>query len=105
MQIAKLRRAFGSACKFTDKNVDQIKNGYAECTSYEDKQYSGLSRIELEKGVQAAAAVELVGTQTHWPNPRNAQTQTKPREFNEDECNQALGDPELSDLSKKSRPM
>ena len=103
MLISKVRRSFGQPVAFADKNVDEIKSGYNECTSYDDPKYTGLSKLELEKGIQAAAEVELSGTQTYWPNPRNALTQTKPREFDEEEKSKMMEDPNVSVLAKDSR--
>ena len=45
------RREFGAPCKFTDRNVADAKDGYIECTAYEDKTFE-LRRMELDKDIQ-----------------------------------------------------
>lgn len=53
IQVQKIRREFGAPVKFADRNVSDAKDGYIECTSYEDKMFD-VTRIEVEKGIQVS---------------------------------------------------
>ena len=45
------RREFGAYVEFSDRNVGDVKDGYIECTAYEDKGFD-LKRLELDQGIQ-----------------------------------------------------
>ena len=51
VHVKKVRRDFGAPVKFEDRNVADAKDGYMECTSYEDQLFD-VSKMELEKGIQ-----------------------------------------------------
>ncbi|XP_048256413.1 dynein axonemal intermediate chain 3-like isoform X4 [Haliotis rufescens] len=82
--IRRKRLDFGAPCTFEDRNVSDAKDGYVECTTYEDKTYD-LKMLELDKGTQAIPLISDAGTQTDWKYPRNANTQYYPREYSEQE--------------------
>jgi hypothetical protein len=54
MAVHRKRREFGAPCTFTDRNVADAKDGYIECTAYEDKTFD-LKKIELDKATQVGA--------------------------------------------------
>ncbi|XP_066297797.1 dynein axonemal intermediate chain 3-like [Branchiostoma lanceolatum] len=83
-KIARPRREFGAPVNFTDRDVKDVKDGYVECTPYDDKNYS-LHLLELDKATQAIATWKDCSSQTDWKYPRNAVTQYQPREFTEEE--------------------
>ncbi|BFY99788.1 hypothetical protein BsWGS_02828 [Bradybaena similaris] len=84
VSIKRIRREFGEPLSFGDRNVGDVKDGAVECSGYEDKTFE-LDRIELDKSVQAVFQQVTEGTQTTWKYPRNANTQTYPRELTEEE--------------------
>lgn len=47
------RREFGAPCLFEDRNVGDAKDGYVECTPFEDKMFD-LRQSQLEKGTQVS---------------------------------------------------
>ncbi|NXN85767.1 WDR63 protein, partial [Bombycilla garrulus] len=77
-KIARVRRKFGAPITFTDKNVSDDKNMYAECTAYEDDTFS-IKMLERDVGVQMVPKLRETSTQTKWTYPKNASTQYFPR--------------------------
>ena len=65
MTIQRVRREFGAPVTFTDRNAGDVKDGYIECTPYEDKSYS-VKKVEMDYGVQAVPTYTESGTQTDW---------------------------------------
>ncbi|XP_022087919.1 WD repeat-containing protein 63-like isoform X2 [Acanthaster planci] len=84
MTIQRVRREFGAPVTFTDRNADDVKDGYIECSSYEDKSYN-VKKVEMDYGIQAVPTYSENGTQTDWKHPRNQATQYFPREFDNEE--------------------
>lgn len=84
VSVKRVRREFGAPIQFSDRNVADAKDGANDCHASEDKTFD-LSRIELDKGTQAIFDHIDQGTQTTWKYPRNANTQTYPRELTEQE--------------------
>lgn len=84
VSVRRIRREFGAPVQFADRNVGDVKDGAIDCVSYEDNNFD-IKRIELDKAVQAISEQVTEGTQTDWKYPRNANTQTYPREYPEDE--------------------
>ncbi|XP_070562697.1 dynein axonemal intermediate chain 3-like isoform X2 [Ptychodera flava] len=82
--ISRVRREFGAPVTLSDRNAGDAKDGYIECTSYEDKSFN-IKKMEKETGTQAIPTLVESGSQTEWKHPRNAATQYVPREFNEEE--------------------
>ncbi|XP_038048584.1 dynein intermediate chain 3, axonemal-like isoform X2 [Patiria miniata] len=89
MTIQRVRREFGTPITFTDRNADDVKDGYIECASYEDKSFN-VKKVEMDYGVQAVPTYTENGTQTDWKHPRNQTTQYFPREFDKEEKNKLM---------------
>jgi len=51
VSVKRIRREFGAACKFSDRNADKTKDGIIDCPAYEEKSFD-LKRMELERGIQ-----------------------------------------------------
>lgn len=51
VSVKRIRREFGAACKFADRNADKTKDGIIDCPAYEEKSFD-LKRMELERGIQ-----------------------------------------------------
>ena len=83
--------------------MSDAKDGYVECTPYEDKTFD-LKRIELDKGTQAIPQFTESSAQTDWKYPRNASTQYVPREFNEEEKENINESEEMTDFVKGVAP-
>ncbi|XP_066048637.1 dynein axonemal intermediate chain 3 isoform X2 [Chamaea fasciata] len=82
-KISRVRRKFGAPITFTDKNVSDDKDSYAECTAYEDDTFS-IKMLERDVGVQVVPKVRETSTQTKWTYPKNASTQYCPRELSDE---------------------
>ncbi|XP_002740173.1 dynein axonemal intermediate chain 3-like [Saccoglossus kowalevskii] len=82
--VTRVRRDFGVHATFTDRNAGDAKDGFIECTSYEDKSFN-IKKVEIDSGTQAIPTLIENGSQTEWKHPRNASTQYTPREFSEEE--------------------
>uniref|UniRef100_A0A8C4W6M9 Dynein axonemal intermediate chain 3 n=1 Tax=Gopherus evgoodei TaxID=1825980 RepID=A0A8C4W6M9_9SAUR len=95
--ISRVRREFGSKVKFTDRNASSVKDGYIECTSYQDKNFS-IKKLEKDVGAQVVPKVKEMSTQTKWTYPRNAATQYFPREFSDEEKELCLSSEELKEF-------
>lgn len=65
MTIQRVRRDFGAPIKFTDRNADDVKDGFIECSSFEDKSYN-VKKMEMDFGTQAVPTYAESGTQTEW---------------------------------------
>ncbi|XP_013408046.1 WD repeat-containing protein 63 [Lingula anatina] len=88
ISIKRVRREFGTPVEFSDRNVADAKDGYLECTPYEDKTFE-LKAMEIDKSVQAIPHYDNTGTQTDWKHPRNSTTQYMAREFDDKEKKEA----------------
>lgn len=64
-KISRVRRKFGAPITFTDKNVSDDKDNYAECTAYEDDTFS-IKMLERDVGVQVVPKLKETSTQTKW---------------------------------------
>ncbi|CAI9547361.1 unnamed protein product, partial [Staurois parvus] len=77
--ISRIRREFGAQVNFSDYNASDVKDGYMECTSYQDKRFNIIPK-ERDTGIQVIPLLQEQSTQTQWTYPRNACTQSQPRE-------------------------
>lgn len=59
MSVQRVRREFGAPVSFSDRNSGDVKDGYIECTPYEDKTFD-LKRMELDKGIQVSSCSYLL---------------------------------------------
>ncbi|KAK0069497.1 WD repeat-containing protein 63 [Biomphalaria pfeifferi] len=84
VSVKRIRKEFGAAVTFEDRNVSDAKDGSVDCPSSEDRSFA-VARIELDKGTQAIHEMTSEGVQTNWTYPRTATVQTYPREFTEQE--------------------
>ncbi|XP_037682675.1 dynein intermediate chain 3, axonemal isoform X2 [Choloepus didactylus] len=82
--ISRKRSEFGSPIKFRDQNASSVKDGYIECTSYPDKNFT-IKQLEKDVGMQVVPQTKDISTQTKWAYPKNAAIQYYPREFSEEE--------------------
>ncbi|CAH1773609.1 unnamed protein product [Owenia fusiformis] len=103
ISVKRLRREFGAPVKFTDRNVADAKDGYIECTPYEDKT-PDVKKVELTKSIQAVPQFIDQGCQTTWRHPRNAEVQYYPREFNEEELKVENENPKVGEFLKSVAP-
>ncbi|XP_030851872.1 WD repeat-containing protein 63 isoform X1 [Strongylocentrotus purpuratus] len=101
--VQRVRRDFGAPTKFSDRGPDDVKDGYIECTSFEDKSYN-LKKVELDISVQAIPTYIDNGTQTDWKHPCHNVTQYAPRVFSEEECAKILASKELQEFVEKVEP-
>ncbi|ESP02449.1 hypothetical protein LOTGIDRAFT_199692 [Lottia gigantea] len=97
------RKEFGAPVTFSDRDVNDAKDGYIECVSYEDKNFN-LKKMELDKGLQAIPESNASGTQTDWTYPRNANTQYYPREFSEEQQKKMEADKNLQNFLNDAAP-
>ncbi|XP_068095221.1 dynein axonemal intermediate chain 3 [Hyperolius riggenbachi] len=95
--ICRAHREFGAEVSFSDCNASDVKDGYMECTSYQDKRFS-IKPKERDTGIQVVPVIQERSTQTQWTYPRNACTQYQPREFSEEEKQACLNSKELKDF-------
>nr|XP_025038962.1 WD repeat-containing protein 63 isoform X3 [Pelodiscus sinensis] len=95
--ISRTRREFGSKVRFTDRNASSVKDGYIECTSYQDNNFS-IMKLEKDVGAQVVPKVREMSTQTKWTYPRNAATQYFPREFSDEEKELCLSSEDLKEF-------
>ncbi|NXH43538.1 WDR63 protein, partial [Dicaeum eximium] len=95
-KISRVRRKFGAPITFTDKNVSDDKDYYAECTAYEDDTFS-IKLLERDVGVQMVPKLRETSTQTKWTYPKNASTQYYPRQLS----NEAKAESLSSETLKK----
>uniref|UniRef100_A0A8C6JBQ9 Uncharacterized protein n=1 Tax=Melopsittacus undulatus TaxID=13146 RepID=A0A8C6JBQ9_MELUD len=87
--FSRVRKKFGAPITFTDSNASDVKNSYAECTSYQDKTFS-IKMLEKDVGVQMVPKVGESSTQTKWTYPKNAATQYFPRQLSDEEKEELL---------------
>ncbi|CAL1545233.1 unnamed protein product [Lymnaea stagnalis] len=88
VSVKRVRRAFGAQVTFEDRNVGDVKDGLVDCHTYEDTNFI-ISRVEMDKGIQAIELNTTQGTQTNWTYPRTAASQTCPREYTAKEQDQS----------------
>ncbi|XP_055978831.1 dynein axonemal intermediate chain 3 [Sorex fumeus] len=82
--ISRKRYDFGAPVQFKDHNASSVKDGYIECTSYPDKNFT-VKIFEKDVGMQVVPKIKDTSTQTKWTYPQNAATQYYAREFSEEE--------------------
>ncbi|KAJ1171321.1 hypothetical protein NDU88_003184 [Pleurodeles waltl] len=95
--VSRIRKEFGAPISFSDQNASSAKDGYIECTSYEDKRFS-IAMKERDTGIQVVAQQKEASTQTKWKFPRNASTQYEPREFPDEDQKKHLTSKSLKDF-------
>ncbi|XP_073449718.1 dynein axonemal intermediate chain 3 [Aquarana catesbeiana] len=95
--ISRVRREFGAQVTFSDYNASDVKDGYMECTSYQDKRFNIIPK-ERDTGIQVIPLLQEQSTQTQWTYPQNACTQYEPREFSEEEKQELLTSKDLKDF-------
>ncbi|KAM5148884.1 dynein axonemal intermediate chain 3 [Mantella aurantiaca] len=95
--ISRVHREFGAQITFSDCNASDVKDGYKECTSYQDKRFNIIPK-ERDTGTQVVPLLQEQSTQTQWTYPQNACTQSQPREFSEEEKQELLSSKDLKDF-------
>ncbi|CAH2310444.1 WD repeat-containing 63 [Pelobates cultripes] len=93
--ISRIHREFGSPVTFGDRNASEVRDGYIDCASYQDKRFS-IQYKERDAGIQAIASIQNQSTQTKWTYPRNACTQYESRTFLEEEIKSCLSSESLN---------
>ena len=63
--VQRVRRDFGAPVEFSDRGPDDVKDGFIECVSFEDKSFN-IKKQELDTGTQAIGTYTESGTQTDW---------------------------------------
>lgn len=77
-------RAGGAKFKFTDRDVDDVIDGYVACESYKDT-HEWQHVDEMERAMQAVPILVDGSSQTELKHPKNVYTQYEPRVFTEEE--------------------
>ncbi|XP_056388491.1 dynein axonemal intermediate chain 3 isoform X2 [Hyla sarda] len=95
--ISRIHREFGSQVTFSDYNASDVKDGYMECASYQDKRFN-IKPKERDTGIQVVPLLQEQSTQTKWTYPRNACTQYTPREFTEEQKQEYLSSKDLKEF-------
>ncbi|XP_075689062.1 dynein axonemal intermediate chain 3 isoform X2 [Rhinoderma darwinii] len=95
--ISRVHREFGSRVTFSDYNASDVKDGYMECASYQDKSFN-IKPKERDTGIQVVPSLQEQSTQTKWTYPRNACTQYKPREFTKEQKQEYLSSKSLKEF-------
>ncbi|XP_029489077.1 dynein axonemal intermediate chain 3 isoform X1 [Oncorhynchus nerka] len=96
-RISRVRREFGAPIFFSDRNAMETKDGFIECTPYQDKNFS-LKQMERHTGVQTIPNLKNSSTQTQWTYPRSMCTQYEPREFSEEKKENCLQSEKLKNF-------
>uniref|UniRef100_A0A8C7NFB2 Dynein axonemal intermediate chain 3 n=1 Tax=Oncorhynchus mykiss TaxID=8022 RepID=A0A8C7NFB2_ONCMY len=96
-RISRVRREFGAPIFFSDRNAMETKDGFIECTPYQDKNFS-LKQMERHTGVQTIPNLKSSSTQTQWTYPRSMCTQYEPREFSEEKKENCLQSEKLKNF-------
>uniref|UniRef100_A0A8D2JD23 WD repeat domain 63 n=1 Tax=Varanus komodoensis TaxID=61221 RepID=A0A8D2JD23_VARKO len=95
--ISRPHKEFGVPIRFHKRNASTDKQGYVECTSYQDKNFT-IRQLEKHIGIQVVPKEKEMGTQTRWTYPQNATTQYYPREFSDEEREKYLSSEELKNF-------
>ncbi|NWV22739.1 WDR63 protein, partial [Origma solitaria] len=96
-KISRVRRKFGAPITFTDRNASDDKDGYAECSSYEDETFS-IKMLERDVGFQIVPKVRETSTQTNWTYPKNASTQYFTRQLSNEAKAESLSSKMLEEF-------
>ena len=97
-------RAEGSTTKFTDRDVDDVGDGYVACESYKDI-HVWEHVDEMERAMQAVPILVEGSSQTELKHPKNVYTQYEPRVFTEDEVATIWDSPEMKKFMNKAEEM
>ncbi|XP_042318126.1 dynein axonemal intermediate chain 3 isoform X2 [Sceloporus undulatus] len=95
--ISRPHKEFGVRIKFHKRNASTDKQGYVDCTSYQDKNFT-IRQLEKHTATQVVPEEKVTGTQTKWTYPKNATTQYHPREFSDEEKERYLSSEELKNF-------
>lgn len=101
--VQRVRRDFGAPVEFTDRGPDDVKDGYIECVSFEDKSFN-IKKQELDTGTQAIGTYTESGTQTDWKHPCNKYTQYAPRLCEEKARKKLAESPEMANFINEVTP-
>lgn len=94
-------RADGGKVTFSDRNVDDVIDGYVACESYTDThQWEHVD--EMERAMQAVPILVEGSSQTELKHPKNLYTQYEPRVFTEDEVTRIWESPEMKRFMTKA---
>ncbi|KAF7662162.1 hypothetical protein LDENG_00244860 [Lucifuga dentata] len=97
------RRKFGAPVCFSDRNVADAKDGYIECTSYQDHRFS-IKHMEIDCGMQCVPKLQSSSAQTEWKFQKNMYTQYEPRGLEEEEKENILQSESLRDFTNSVTP-
>uniref|UniRef100_A0A8C9U214 Dynein axonemal intermediate chain 3 n=1 Tax=Scleropages formosus TaxID=113540 RepID=A0A8C9U214_SCLFO len=99
--VSRVRKKFGAPVNFTDRNALESKEGYIECTSYQDRNFR-LIQMERNSATQAVLNLKSSATQTQRTFPRNMYTQYKPRELTEEEKENYMSSENLKNFASSA---
>ena len=54
VSVKRVRKEFGAPANFSDRNVSDAKDGYIECTSYDDRSFD-VKKEELDMSTQVCS--------------------------------------------------
>ena len=90
--------------KFSDRNVDDVIDGYVACESYKDS-HAWEHVDEMERAMQAVPVLVEGSSQTELKHPKSVYTQYEPRVFTEDEVTTIWESPEMKQFMTKAEKM
>ena len=94
-------RMDGGKVQFSDRNVDDVIDGYVACESYIDThQWDHVD--EMERAMQAVPILVEGSSQTELKHPKNLYTQYEPRVFTQDEVTRIWESPEMKRFMTKA---
>uniref|UniRef100_A0A665TD64 WD repeat domain 63 n=1 Tax=Echeneis naucrates TaxID=173247 RepID=A0A665TD64_ECHNA len=93
-KFSRVRSMFRRSVSFSDRNTTDAKDGYLECSSYQDNRFS-IKQMFRDYGIQAVPRLQTSSAQTQWTSQRNNFAQYKPRELRVEEIESILQDESL----------
>ena len=97
-------RPEGSRVNFTDRNVDDVIDGYVACESYKDT-HVWEHVDQMERAMQAVPILVEGSSQTELKHPKNVYTQYEPRVFTDEEVTAIWESPEMKKFMGKAENM
>ena len=83
------RKVGPKSWNFSDRNVDDVKDGYVSCEPFQDTTRWGQVRC-MDRGMQAVPVLVEGGTQTQLTHPNNVFIQYESRSFTNDELKETF---------------
>ncbi|KAG8003354.1 WD repeat-containing protein 63, partial [Nibea albiflora] len=102
-KFSRVRRNFGSPVCFSDRNAADAKDGYLECSSYQDSRFS-IKQMQRDCGMLAVPRLQSSSAQTQWKFQRNVFTQYIPRQLSDEEKENILQSDSLKEFCTSVTP-